>query len=199
MGFGQCPSARSGSWRGEPQKSWLYGFWPARLYRKGWQPLFVLQWWAPCRQWQRTQGSEIQGNSIGFKFPGYFTRIWNRVIIHDDAVSSKIWRNYILFKNKQFSRQTSYCCLHWSSQTSWKLVIFIASSLHPIYISISHISFFDNIDMWMTFQLKQKRNRLRGNKYLPLLGKERMWVKFRRVIWKIWVTWRFFIWHMFEL
>lgn len=37
----------------------------------------------------------IQGNSIGFKFPGYFTRIWNRVVINDDAVSSKIWRNNI--------------------------------------------------------------------------------------------------------
>lgn len=30
---------------------------------------------------------KIQGNSIGFKFPGYFTKIWNRVMINDGQLA----------------------------------------------------------------------------------------------------------------
>lgn len=75
--------------------------------------------------------------------------MWARVIINDAAESSKIWRNNILFKNKQTALSTglSTRVLNYASR---RLSVVIAFSLHPAYyIGVSHTNVF-----WLDIEYK---------------------------------------------
>lgn len=169
------------------------GHWHCRQGRGLWVHMQLL-----CEQQHLFRGLKIHGNSVGFKFPGSFTRVWPRVTISDEAVSSEI----CLLKNKPLSPESQLCSLlllrHLEGHLySWPFLLCILCT----FLCLAQMFFGWILTVWMTFQLKWKRKSLfRRNIYLccKWVGRGDMQVKLRRGILKVWVTWRTCIWYIFE-
>lgn len=135
------------------------GHWHCRQGRGLWVHMQLL-----CEQQHLFRGLKIHGNSVGFKFPGSFTRVWPRVTISDEAVSSEI----CLLKNKPLSPESQLCSLlllrHLEGHLySWPFLLCILCT----FLCLAQMFFGWILTVWMTFQLKWKRKSLfRRNIYL---------------------------------